>query len=62
MPGRTPCQPHREPMLNLFLLKKAFRSASVEASNNTFQRAIRKAFGFRNADVLKVAVLPQLGD
>jgi transposase len=53
---------HREPILNWFRLKKAFSCAIVEASNNKFKLTIRKAFGFRSFEVLKVAVLHQLGD
>jgi len=36
--------------------------ANVEASNNKFKLTIRKAFGFRSFEVLRVAVLHQLGD
>lgn len=53
---------HQKEILNWFRLKKAFSCAIVEASNNKFKLAIRKAFGFRSFDVLQVAVLHQLGD
>ena len=53
---------HEELLMNYFEAKKRYSSGMVEGFNLKVGLTIRKAFGFRNFEHLKVALYHQLGD
>ncbi len=53
---------HRELILNWFRAEGAISSGIVEGFNNKAKLAIRKAYGFRTAEAIEIALYHQLGD
>jgi transposase len=53
---------HRELILNWFHADGAISSGIVEGFNNKAKLAIRKAYGFRTAEAIEIALYHQLGD
>lgn len=53
---------HRGLILNWFKAKKAFSSGVVEGLNNKVKVTVRKSYGFREFDVMKVALYHELAD
>jgi len=53
---------HRELILNWFHAEGAISSGIVEGFNNKAKLAIRKAYGFRTAEAIEIALYHQLGD
>ena len=53
---------HEELLMNYFKAKKQYSSGIVEGLNLKVNLSMRKAYGFRSFDVLKVALFHQLGD
>ena len=45
-----------------FISKKKFNSGIVEGLNRKVNLTVRKAFGFKEFDVMKTALYHQLGD
>jgi transposase len=54
-------QSHRDLILNYFRAKKAFSSSVVEGLNTKVKLVTRKAFGYRQAETLKIALFHALG-
>jgi len=54
-------QSHRELILNYFRAKKEFNSGIVEGMNRKVNLTVRKAFGFRSFETMKIALYHQLG-
>ena len=52
---------HQPLILNWFRAKKQFSSGIVEGLNRKVNLVTRKSYGFRNHDVLKVALLHEMG-
>ena len=52
---------HEDLILNWFVAKKAFSSGAVEGMNRRINLTTRKSYGFRSYDVLKIALLHELG-
>ena len=52
---------HRDLILNYFRARKEYSSAVVEGFNTKVKLVIRKAFGYRKAETIKVALLHALG-
>jgi len=52
---------HREPLLNWFKGRGQIALGAVEGLNNKAKVTTRKAYGFRNFDVLKIALYHTLG-
>lgn len=53
---------HKELLLNYFRAKNTYSSGVVEGLNNRVKVTIRKSYGFKQLDVLKIALYHQLGD
>ena len=53
---------HQELILNWFRAKKHFNNGIVEGLNLKWNLTVRKAFGFRTFNALKMASFHQLGD
>ena len=53
---------HKELILNYFKTKKAFSSGVVEGLNNKTKVTVRKSYGFRSLEVLKIALYHSMGD
>jgi transposase len=53
---------HEELLMNYFKAKKAYSSGIVEGLNIKINLAIRKAYGYRSFEIMKVAIFHQLGD
>ena len=53
---------HEELLINWFHAKGQISAGIVEGFNNKAKLAIRKAYGFRTADAIKVALYHQLGN
>lgn len=53
---------HEELLMNYFKAKKAYSSGIVEGLNIKINLAIRKAYGYRSFEIMKVALFHQLGD
>lgn len=53
---------HREPILNWFRAKKQFNNGIVEGLNLKWNLTVRKSFGFRTFNAMKIASFHQLGD
>ena len=54
-------QSHRDLLLNYFRAKKEYSSGVVEGLNTKVKLVTRKAFGFRKAETLKIALFHTLG-
>ena len=54
-------QRHRELILNYFRAQKEFNSGIVEGMNRKVNLTVRKAYGFRTFEVMKIALYHQLG-
>jgi transposase len=54
-------QSHRDLILNYFRAKKAFSSSVVEGLNTKVKLVTRKAFGYRQAETLRIALFHALG-
>lgn len=54
-------QKHKELILNYFKAQKEFNSGIVEGMNRKVNLTVRKAFGFKSFEVMKVALYHQLG-
>jgi transposase len=54
-------QRHRELILNYFRAQKEFNSGIVEGMNRKVNLTVRKAYGFRSFEVMKIALYHQLG-
>lgn len=52
---------HEELIINWFEAKKAFSSGAVEAMNRKVNLVTRKSYGYRNYEVLKIALFHTLG-
>ena len=52
---------HRELILNWFKAKKQFSSGAVEGLNNKIKTTIKKSYGFRSVEVLKIALYHTIG-
>ncbi len=52
---------HKPLLLNWFRVKGAYSSGPVEGLNNRVKLTMRKSYGFRELDVLKIALFHQLG-
>ncbi len=55
-------QRHKDLLLNWFKAKKQYNSGIVEGLNYKVNILVRKAFGFKSFEVIKVALYHQLGD
>lgn len=53
---------HEDLLMNYFKAKKQYTSGIVEGLNLKVNLSMRKAYGFRSFDVLKIALFHQLGD
>jgi len=53
---------HEELLMNDFKAGKGYSSGIVEGLNLKINLGIRKAYGYRSFDIMKVALLHQLGD
>ncbi len=53
---------HRELILNWFRAEGAISAGIVEGLNNKAKLTIRKAYGFRTAKAIEIALYHQLGD
>ena len=53
---------HEELLMNYFKAKKQYNSGIVEGLNLKVNLAMRRAYGFKSFEVLKVALYHQLGD
>ena len=53
---------HEDLLMNYFKAGKAYNSGIVEGLNLRINLAIRKAYGYRSFDVLKIALFHQLGE
>jgi len=54
-------QSHRELILNYFRAKKEYNSGIVEGLNRKVNLTVRKSFGFRSFEIMKIALYHQLG-
>jgi transposase len=54
-------QSHRDLILNYFRAKKEYSSAVVEGLNTKVKLVTRKAFGYRRAETIKIALFHALG-
>ena len=54
-------QSHRDLILNYFRAKKAYSSAVVEGLNTKVKLVTRKAYGYRKAETIKIALFHALG-
>ncbi len=54
-------QSHRDLILNYFRAKKEYSSAVVEGLNTKVKLVTRKAFGYRKAETIKIALFHTLG-
>ena len=54
-------QSHRELILNYFKAKKEHNSGIVEGLNRRVNLTVRKAFGFKSFEIMKIALYHQLG-
>ena len=52
---------HETLLMNYFKAKKAFSSGAVEGLNRKINRVTRKSYGFRNVDVMKIALYHTMG-
>ena len=52
---------HETLLMNYFKAKKAFSSGAVEGLNRKINLVTRKAYGFRNFDVMKIALYHTMG-
>ena len=52
---------HRQLILNWFEAKGAISLGAVEGQNNKAKVAIRKSYGFKTADMLKISLYHKLG-
>lgn len=52
---------HEELLMNWFVAKGEISAGIVEGLNNKAKLTMRKAYGFRTADPIKVALYHQLG-
>lgn len=52
---------HEALLMNYFKAKKAFSSGAVEGLNRKINRVTRKSYGFRNFDVMKIALYHTMG-
>lgn len=52
---------HETLLMNYFKAKKAFSSGAVEGLNRKINRVTRKSYGFRNFDVMKIALSHTMG-
>ena len=53
---------HEDLLMNYFKAGKGYSSGIVEGLNLKINMGIRKAYGYRSFDIMKVALLHQLGD
>ena len=53
---------HRDLILNWFRAEGAISAGIVEGLNNKAKLTIRKAYGFRTAKAIEIALYHQLGD
>lgn len=53
---------HEPLLMNYFMAKKAFSSGAVEGLNRRINLVTRKSYGFRNFDVMKIALFHTMGD
>ena len=53
---------HRELLLNWFRAKGTISAGTVEGFNNKAKLAMRKAYGFKAYDTIKLALYHQLGN
>lgn len=53
---------HRDLILNYFRAKKLLSNGIVEGMNNKLKLVTRKSYGFRAAEILKIALYHTLGD
>jgi transposase len=54
-------QSHRDLILNYFRAKKEYSSAAVEGLNTKVKLVTRKAYGYRKAETIKIALFHALG-
>lgn len=54
-------QSHRELILNYFKAKKEYNSGIVEGLNRRVNLTVRKSFGFKSFEIMKIALYHQLG-
>ncbi|MEA1885207.1 MAG: ISL3 family transposase [Thermotogota bacterium] len=54
-------QSHRELILNYFRAKKEYNSGIVEGLNRKVNLTVRKSFGFKSFEIMKIALFHQLG-
>jgi transposase len=54
-------QSHRDLILNYFRAKKEYSSSVVEGLNTKVKLVTRKAFGYRSAKIIKIALFHTLG-
>ena len=54
-------QSHRELILNYFRAQKEYNSGIVEGLNRKVNLTVRKSFGFRSFEIMKIALYHQLG-
>ncbi len=52
---------HEDLMMNWFKAKKAYSSGTVEGLNRKVNLVTRKAYGYKNYDVLKIALYHTMG-
>jgi len=52
---------HEELIMNWFKAKKLFSSGAVEGMNRNVNLITRKAYGYRNYEVLKISLFHTLG-
>ena len=53
---------HQPLMMNWFKAKKAFSSGTVEGLNRKINLVTRKSYGFRNYDILRIALFHTMGE
>jgi len=53
---------HETLLINYFKAKKAFSSGAVEGLNRKINLVTRKSYGFRNFDVMKIALFHTMGE
>ncbi len=54
-------QSHRDLILNYFKAKKEYNSGIVEGLNRKINLTVRKSFGFKSFEIMKIALYHQLG-
>jgi len=52
---------HQGLLMNWFKAKKAFSSGIVEGLNRKVNLVTRRSFGFRNVEILKIALFHTMG-